>query len=168
MFSAAADTYSSQNRTGLATHCCLLLEKVPGAVITKSPSFWVSVSLQEFNPLSWYCISCRTLASSIFCLGKLQHKSQNHRGQPMAVFCTGAASHSPQKPPSAAKGRAPTAACVWQSITKHPKLERTHKDHWVLLPAPHSTAHKSEHMAEGAVQTLPELWQLGAMPTALW
>jgi len=49
--------------------------------------------------------------------------------------------------------------------TEYPELERTNKDHWVL--APHSTAQNPKPMSKSAVQMLPELWQLGAMPPAL-
>ena len=52
-------------------------------------------------------------------------------------------------------------------ITEQPKLEGTHKDHWVQLLAPHRTTQKSNYLSESSVQMLLELQQLGAMPTAL-
>ena len=52
-------------------------------------------------------------------------------------------------------------------ITDHPELERTHEDHQVQLLVPHSTNQNSEPVSESTVQMLLELWQLGAMSTAL-
>jgi len=52
-------------------------------------------------------------------------------------------------------------------IKEYPQLEGTHKDHWVQLLAPHSTTQNSNPMSESGVQTLLELQQLEAIPTAL-
>ena len=52
-------------------------------------------------------------------------------------------------------------------IAEYPKLEGTHKDHQVQLLAPHKTTQKSGHKSGSLVQTLLELWQLGAVTTAL-
>jgi len=38
------------------------------------------------------------------------------------------------------------------------ELEGTHMDHWVQLPASHSTTQNPNLMSESAVQMLPELW----------
>jgi len=46
-------------------------------------------------------------------------------------------------------------------------LDGTHKVHQVQIPALHSTTQNSDHMSESGVQTLLELQQLNAVPTAL-
>lgn len=43
--------------------------------------------------------------------------------------------------------------------TEYPELEGTHEGHWVQL--------KPSPMSESSIQTLLELWQLGAVPAAL-
>jgi len=53
------------------------------------------------------------------------------------------------------------------TIVQYHELKGTHSDHWVQLPAPHSTTQKSDHITETVVQTLLELWQLSAVTTAL-
>lgn len=42
---------------------------------------------------------------------------------------------------------------------EYPKLEKTHKDHWVHLLAPHRTSQNTNPMSESIVQAFPELWQ---------
>ena len=41
-------------------------------------------------------------------------------------------------------------------IIKHLKLEGPHKDHWVQLPAPHTTIQNPNPISESGVQTLLE------------
>ena len=55
-------------------------------------------------------------------------------------------------------------------VMEYPELEGTmiHKDHRVQLLALHRTTQKPDCMSESTVETLLELWHLGAMPTALW
>ena len=61
-----------------------------------------------------------------------------------------------------------TAAEGWTyRIIEFPEVEETHKDHQVQLSAPHYTTQNPNPMSERFVQTPLELWQLGAMPTAL-
>ena len=52
-------------------------------------------------------------------------------------------------------------------VIEYPELEGTHKDHRVQLLALHRTTQKPDCMSESTVETLLELWHLGAMPTAL-
>ena len=52
-------------------------------------------------------------------------------------------------------------------IADYLTLEWTHKDRSVQLLAPHRATQKSDPLSENAVQMLLELWQLGAMTTAL-
>jgi len=51
-------------------------------------------------------------------------------------------------------------------IILYPVLETTHIHHWVQLLAPYRTTQNSNPVSESTVQTLLELRQFGAMPTA--
>jgi len=48
--------------------------------------------------------------------------------------------------------------------SEYPKLEGTHEDHWVQLPAPLSTTQNPSSLSEHAVQTFLELQHLGLRP----
>lgn len=54
-----------------------------------------------------------------------------------------------------------------RKIEEYPELEGTHKDYQIKLLAPYITTQNSNPVFENTVWMLLELWQCGAVPTAL-